>query len=130
MSATHLLGLRRAVRVGVSTSAIAIGSIVALALPAAAAQAPVGLGTATGFAVLAGSGITNTGPTTITGDTGTFPTTTETGFASITLDGTNHAGDAVTQGAKDSLVAAYDDAFGRTPVTNVPVELPTRRAGS
>jgi hypothetical protein len=88
-----------------------------------AAQGPVGLGTATSFAVLAGSGITNTGPTTITGDTGTFPTPSETGFGSITQVGTNHAGDAVTQGAKDDLITAYDDAAGRTPVTNLPVEL-------
>jgi type VI secretion system secreted protein VgrG len=93
------------------------------ALPAAAVPGPVGLGTATSFAVLAGSGITNTGPTTITGDVGTFPTITETGFASITLLGTNHAGDAVTQGAKASLLAAYNDAFGRTPATSIPVEL-------
>ena len=44
-----------------------------------AAQAPVGLGTAGSFAVLAGAGITNTGPTTVNGDVGTFPTTSETG---------------------------------------------------
>jgi hypothetical protein len=123
MSGTPLHLIRRAARAGIATSAIAVGSIVALALPAAAAQAPVGLGTASSFAVLAGSGVTNTGPTTITGDLGTFPTLTETGIASVTLIGTNHAGDAVTQGAKDSLVTAYDDAAGRTPVTNVPVEL-------
>jgi type VI secretion system secreted protein VgrG len=91
--------------------------------PASAAQPPVGLGTAESFAVLAGSGITNTGPTTVTGDVGTFPTPTMTGFASVTLDGTNHAGDAVTQGAKSDLVDAYNDAAGRNPVTNVPVEL-------
>jgi len=83
----------------------------------------VGLGTATSFAVLAGSGITNTGPTTITGDVGTFPTTTETGFGSVTLTGTNHTGDAVTQGAKNELTAAYNDAAGRTPVTTIPTEL-------
>lgn len=103
--------------------AIMIASLF-LAMPKAfAAQGPVGLGTAQSFAVLAGSGITNTGPTTISGDMGTFPTTSETGFGSITLNGTNHAGDAVTQGAKNDLVTAYDDAFGRMPVTNVPVEL-------
>jgi hypothetical protein len=89
--------------------------------PAFAAQ--VGLGTADSFAVLAGSGITNTGPTTITGDVGTFPTPSETGFGSITLTGTNHAGDAVTQGAKSDLVTAYNDAAGRIPRTNLPVEL-------
>jgi hypothetical protein len=94
-----------------------------LATPASAAQATVGLGTANSFAVLAGSGITNTGPTTITGDVGTFPTPSETGFASVTLHGTNHAGDAVTQGAKNDLVTAYDDAAGRSPVSNLPVEL-------
>ena len=98
-------------------------SAFAAAAPAAAAQAPVGLGTADSFAVLAGSGITNTGPTTITGDVGTFPTPTETGFGSVTLNGTNHAGDAVTQDAKDDLVAAYNDAAGRGPVTNVATEL-------
>lgn len=96
---------------------------VLLAAPAFAAQAPVGLGTADSFAVLAGSGITNTGPTTITGDVGTFPTTSETGFGSVTLTGTNHDGDAVTQGAKPDLTTAYNDAAGRSPVTNVPVEL-------
>jgi hypothetical protein len=98
-------------------------SVLLAASPAFAAQGHVGLGTADSFAVLAGSGITNTGPTTITGDVGTFPTPSETGFGSITLSGTNHAGDAVTQGAKSDLVAAYNDAAGRNPVTNVPVEL-------
>jgi type VI secretion system secreted protein VgrG len=98
-------------------------SALLVASPAFAAQGHVGLGTADSFAVLAGSGITNTGPTTITGDVGTFPTPSETGFGSITLSGTNHRGDAVTQGAKSDLVAAYDDAAGRKPVTNVPVEL-------
>jgi ice-binding like protein len=75
------------------------------------------LGTATSFAVLAGAGITNTGTTTITGDVGTFPTTSETGFASVTIAGTNHAGDAVTQGAKNDLVTAYTDAANQTPCT-------------
>jgi ice-binding like protein len=103
--------------------ALVLASLVLSASSAVAVQGPVGLGTAESFAVLAGSGITNTGATTITGDVGTFPTTSETGFGSITLIGTNHVGDAVTMGAKNDLVTAYDDAFGRKPVTNVPVEL-------
>ena len=86
------------------------------------AQLTVDLGTATRFAVLAGSGITNTGVTTITGDVGTFPTTTETGFGTVTILGTNHMGDAVTQAAKNDLVTAYNDAAGRTPVI-IPTEL-------
>lgn len=87
------------------------------------AQPTVNLGTAASFAVLAGSGITNTGPTTIIGDVGTFPTTSETGFGTVTIIGTNHAGDAVTQGAKTDLVIAYNDAAGRVPFTVVAGDL-------
>ena len=75
------------------------------------------LGSADNFVVLAGSGITNTGTTTITGDVGTYATTTETGFGSVILTGTNHAGDPVTQAAKTDLTTAYSTAAGRTPVT-------------
>ena len=101
-----------------------VGAVLLLGVPSAsAAQAPVGLGTADSFAVLAGTGITNTGPTTIIGDVGTFPTPAETGFATVTLTGTNHGGDAVTQGAKNDLVTAYVDAAGRGPVTTEPTEL-------
>ena len=94
-----------------------------LTQPAArGAEAPVSLGTADAFAVLAGAGITvaNAVKTTkITGDIGTFPTLSITGLENVTLTGVNHAGDAVTQNAKDDLVTAYNDAAGRTPVTSV-----------
>lgn len=80
------------------------------------AQTTINLGAATNFAVLAGSGITNTGTTVIVGDVGTYPTTTETGFGTVTILGTNHGGDAVTQSAKADLVTAYNDAASRTPV--------------
>ena len=98
---------------------ITAGLAFAVALPflqltASADPVFVNLGTASNFAVLAGSGITVTGPTTITGDIGTFPTTTITGFGNVTLNGTNHAGDAVSQQAKNDLVIAYNDAAGRS----------------
>ncbi|MGD0219490.1 MAG: ice-binding family protein [Acidimicrobiales bacterium] len=95
----------------------------AFASTAGAAQPTVGLGTASSFAVLAGSGITNTGATTILGDVGTFPTTAESGFGSVTLNGANNAGNSVTQGAKNDLVTGYNDAAGRTPVSTIPTEL-------
>lgn len=76
----------------------------------------VNLDTADSFAILAGSGITNTGATTVTGNIGTFPTLTQTGFGTITLIGTNHVGNGVTQTAKTDLTTAYDDAAGQGSV--------------
>ncbi len=88
-----------------------------------AAQPPVDLGTTSTFAVLAGSTITNTGPTTINGDVGLHPGTAFTGQASVTLNGALHLTDAVALQAKNDLVTAYDDAAGRTPVTQIATEL-------
>jgi hypothetical protein len=105
---------------------VAVACVLALlgAATVGAAPAPVGLGTATSFAVLAGAGVTNTGATTIAGDIGTFPTTSQTGFGTIVQTGVNHAGDAVTEQAKIDLVTAFDDAASRGPVTAaVPVDL-------
>jgi len=99
-----------------------IGILVGLVSGASAATA-VGLGTADSYAVLAGAGITNTGPTAVTGDLGTFPTTSMTGTASITLNGANHAGDAVTQGAKTDLVTAYNTAASEGPTSPIAADL-------
>jgi hypothetical protein len=82
----------------------------------ASAIPPVNLGTASDFSVLAGAGIVVAGPpnsTSVTGDIGTFPTTT-IDVGNILLNGVNHAGDAVTQNAKNDLFTAYGDAAGRT----------------
>ncbi len=100
-----------------------VGALFFPALRADAAPVAVGLGTATSFAVLAGSGITNTGPTTINGDLGTYPTTSITGAGSLTVTGTNHGGDAVTQGAKTDLVTAYNTAAGEGPTSPIVADL-------
>lgn len=94
-----------------------------VASTALAAQAPVGLGTAGSFAVLAGTTITNTGSTTITGDVGLSPGSSVTGFPTVTLHGTEHVADAVAVQAQTDLTTAYNDAAGRTPVTAVATEL-------
>ena len=97
--------------------------LMAVATTAQAAATVVPLGTAKQFAVLAGSGITNTGPTTINGDIGTFPTTTITGRNEMTINGTNHRGDAVTQQAKDDLVTAFKNAAGQGPTNPITTDL-------
>ena len=79
----------------------------------ASALTTLDLGQAANFSVLAGSGITVTGvvnSTLITGDIGTFPTTSITGLGNLVLNGVNHAGDAVTQLAKGDLLIAYNVA--------------------
>ena len=114
-------------RVGATSATLvalfSAGLLVALVGGAQAASTPVPLGTADSFVVLAGAGITNTGPTTVNGDLGTYPTTTITGTASMTVTGTNHAGDAVTQGAKTDLVTAYNTAAGEGPTSPIAADL-------
>lgn len=84
------------------------------------AQPPVNLGTATSFAVLAGTTITNTGSTVITGDIGVYPGTAITDFPPGIIIGTTHAGDPVAQQAEIDLGIAYIDAAGRTADASVP----------
>ena len=77
-------------------------------------MATVALGKASGFAIIAGSGITNTGLTTITGDLGLSPGTAVTGFPPGRLNGTERINDPVINQAKLDLTTAYNDAAGRT----------------
>ena len=115
------------------TLTLTLALTLAMSTHALAATSPVLLGGAGEFAVLGGSGLTNTGTTTVTGDIGSSPTHSETGFgpcpaaACVVLTGTNHdvadPNDAVTQQAKSDLVIAYNDAFGRTGGTAVSAPL-------
>jgi len=80
----------------------------------ACGQAPVVLGAAGDFVVLAGSTVTSTGPTSVTGDLGVSPGTAVTGFGPGTLVGAQHAGDPASAQAEADLTTAYNDAAGRT----------------
>jgi hypothetical protein len=66
------------------------------------------------LAVLAGSSVTNTGATNITGDLGLSPGTSVGGFPPGILVGTLRINDAIATQAKLDLTAAYNDAAGRT----------------
>ena len=105
---------------------VAIGVVLAPvgARSAAAQEAPVGLGTANSFAVLAGTTVTNTGPSVISGDLGVSPGTAVVGFPPGTVnDGVIHAADAVALQAQADVVTAYDDAAGRATTATISADL-------
>src|ERR1051325_4896527 len=89
-------------------------AVVLMLLPhdATAAQAPVPLGSASTFGVLASSTVTSTGDTTVNGDLGVSPGTAVTGSMRVT--GMIHAGDPAAGQAQGDLTTAYNDAAGRT----------------
>ncbi|MBM7508820.1 cell division septation protein DedD [Nocardioides salarius] len=110
----------RSLILSLGVSSAALLTVLALHGTAVAAQPPVGLGTATPFAVLAGTTVTNTGPSVVSGDLGVSPGSAVTGFPpGEVTNGTIHAADAVALQAKDDLVTAYDDAAARGPVVDV-----------
>src|SRR5271166_1551984 len=90
-----------------------LGSLFSLifANSALAAPASVGLGSAASFSVLAGSTVTNTGPTTMWGDLGLSPGSSVTGAPHVL--GQTHVDDAVAIAAKNDLTTAYNDAASR-----------------
>jgi hypothetical protein len=103
---------------------IAVTTLIAMQSGASAAQAPVNLGTAASFAVLAGTTVTNTNtPTTINGNLGVDPGSAVTGFPPGTVNGTQHDADPVALQAQSDLTTAYNDAASRTPAASVPADL-------
>lgn len=87
------------------------------------AATPVGLGTATSYSVLAGSAVTNTGPSTLQGDLGVSPGTAITGFPPGITAGAIHAADAVAVQAQSDLTTAYNAAAGQPLTTSVAGDL-------
>lgn len=77
-------------------------------------QLAVPLAGAANFAVLAGSAVTSTGATVITGDLGLSPGSSVGGFPPGILNGTKRINDPIAKQAKLDLTAAYNDAAGRT----------------
>jgi len=66
------------------------------------------------FSILAGSTVTNTGPTVVSGDIGVSPGTAVTGFPPGLLGGTIHLADGAAANAQATLTNAYVDASTRS----------------
>ena len=100
---------------GAGRRAQALASIVGMGLlfagSAQAANPPVNLASDASFSVLAGSTVTNTGPTTMFGDLGLDPGSSVTGAPHAL--GAMHINDGVAIQAKSDLVTAFNDAAGR-----------------
>lgn len=113
-------------------AALGLGLVAALMIFggfAAAAATTVNLGTATPFAVLAGTTVTNTGPSTVFGDVGVSPGSAVVGFSgspngTVEPPSTIHAADGVAGGAQGDLTTAYLQAAGEPPTsTSEPADL-------
>jgi hypothetical protein len=101
-----------------------VAFLVTAALASSARAASVSLGTADSFAVLAGTTVTNTGPSVISGDLGVSPGTAVTGFPPGTVTaGTIHAADSVAAQAEADLATAYNDAAGRSSTATISADL-------
>lgn len=83
---------------------------------ALAATAP-DLGSASGFAVLAGTAVTctNGGGGVVTGDVGEWPGIAFTNSPPCTINGTVHLGDAVAKQAYKDFINAYDNLLSNPP---------------
>jgi hypothetical protein len=80
----------------------------------AGGPAAVPLGTTSTFTVLAGSTVTNTGGTRVTGNLGVSPGSAVTGFPPGTVSGSIHAADPAAATGQTDLTVAYNNAAGRT----------------
>lgn len=90
------------------TCGLLVCSLSALALNAS----PITLGSAGSYSVLAGSAVTNTGPTVISGNLGVSPQSSITGFPPGLVLGTVHAADANALGAQADALTAYNSLAG------------------
>jgi hypothetical protein len=104
---------------------LGLGCVMALGFVSPLSAQSVPMGTAAGYGVIAGSAITNTGPTLITGDLGIWPSNVSsvTGFPPGIVTGATHFADAVAMSAQSDVTTAYDDLAGRFCGTTISADL-------
>lgn len=104
--------------------ALSLGGMTSAQADVTGGGTAVDMGSAAAFAVLGSSTVTNTGPTSITGELGVASGTAVTGFPPGEMHaGTVHNGDDQAMKAQTDLTAAYADAASRTPTAQIPAEL-------
>ncbi|WP_431031191.1 ice-binding family protein [Plantibacter sp. RU18] len=113
----------RLLLVGLALGSVSVVLLGGSAQGATTIDGPIGLGTAAPFGVLAGSTVTNTNLTTITGDVGLSPGSSVTGFPPGIIVGTTSVSDGVAVQAKNDLTTAYTTAASLTPGTTGLTEL-------
>jgi hypothetical protein len=89
-----------------SLALISAGAL-SVVTPVSSAATTVSLGSAGSYGVLAGSGISNSGTTTIIGDQGSSPSATYSGFNKVTVTGATHLGDAAAATAQVDAKSSY-----------------------
>ena len=97
--------------------ALGVGVVLMNGAPAAGGIVPtVTMGTADGYSVLAGSTVTNTGPSVLGQSVGLSPGSAIVGFppGTVLAPGTIEAANATILQAKADLTTAYNDAAGRS----------------
>ncbi len=87
------------------------------------AQTNINLGAASTYAVLAGSTVTNGGPTIINGDLGVSPGTSVVGFPPGKVNGAIHSGDAAAAKAKSDLLIGQLELAGLLGAATLPGDL-------
>lgn len=90
---------------------------------ASAVEAPVDLGTASSYSVLAHTTVTNTNVTNLSGDLGLNPGTAVADTGSLVVGGATNVANAPALQAKNDLDAAYTNAAGRSYLSLSGVEL-------
>ena len=103
----------------IASLALFLGSLLTLPLasPAFASEAPIDLGTASSFSVLAQKGVANTLSTTLSKNLGLSHSGTITGFPPGVVTGHTHNKDADAVQAQTDRLSAYNAALARTTTT-------------